>query len=71
MWPRSGTGRWFTWYKATDPETGARDESKKNVFGFGGAALDTEKAWDVVREAHGTWAKLITRQVMAGKRKLA
>ena len=57
--------------QATDPETGARDESKKNVFGFGGKALDTTKAWEIVREAHGTWADLITRQVKCGERKLA
>ena len=56
---------------ATDPETGARDESKKNVFGFDGKALDTTKAWEIVREAHGTWADLITRQVQCGERKLA
>lgn len=62
---------WFTWYKATDPETGARDPFKKNIFGFGGAALDTSKTWGVIREAHGTWANLVTRQVKAGERKLA
>jgi len=62
---------WFTWYKATDPETGARDESKKNIIGFDGRALGTEDAWNVVREAHGTWAHLVTRQVKAGERKLA
>ena len=62
---------WFTWYKATDPKTGERDPSKKNVFGFDGRALDTTKAWEVVREAHGTWADLVTRQVKAGGRKLA
>ena len=62
---------WFTWYKATDPETGARDESKKNVFGFDGKALDTIQTWEVLREAHGTWTNLVTRQVKAGHRKLA
>lgn len=62
---------WFTWYKATDPETGERDPSKKNVFGFNGDALDTTKAWQVIREAHGTWADLVTRQVKCGMRKLA
>ena len=62
---------WFTWYKATDPETGERDEAKKNVFGFDGAVLDTAKTWQVIREAHGTWTDLITRQVKAGARKLA
>lgn len=62
---------WFTWYKATDPETGARDESKKNVFGFGGKALSTEETWRVIREAHTSWANLVTRQVKPGSRKLA
>jgi inorganic pyrophosphatase len=62
---------WFTWYKATDPATGERDESKKNVFGFDGKALGTEKTWDVIREANTSWAKLVTRQVKAGQRKLA
>jgi len=62
---------WFTWYKATDPETGARDESKKNVFGFDGRALGTAEAWKIIKEAHGTWTNLVTRQVKAGKRKLA
>lgn len=62
---------WFTWYKATDPATGARDESKKNVFGFDGRALGTEEAWGVIREAHSSWAKLVTRRVRPGARKLA
>jgi len=62
---------WFTWYKATDPETGKRDDSKKNIFGFEGKALNTAQTWDVIREAHGTWAALVTRQVKCGKRKLS
>ncbi len=62
---------WFTWYKATDPATGKRDESKKNEFGFSGRALDTDATWDVIMEAHGTWANLVMRRVKAGARMLA
>lgn len=62
---------WFTWYKAIDPVTGERDESKKNIFAFGGKPLNTDKTWGVIKEAHGTWQALVTRQVKAGKRKLA
>lgn len=62
---------WFTWYKATDPDTGKRDATKKNEFGFDGRALGTDAAWDVIMEAHGTWANLVMRRVKAGARRLA
>ena len=62
---------WFTWYKATDPQTLERDPSKKNIFGFDGKPLGTAQTWEVIQEAHGTWAALVTRQVAAGARKLA
>ena len=63
---------WFTWYKAIDPKTGEKKPgAEPNVFGFDGKPLGTEATWGVIREAHGTWFQLISRQVKAGKRKLA
>ena len=62
---------WFTWYKATDPETLARDESKKNVFGFEGKPLDTATTMDIIEVAHESWANLVLRKVPAKKLQLA
>lgn len=57
---------WFAWYKALD-ETGARIPDKEpNFFGFGGEALDTEKAVQVIAEAHASWKALISKKVSAG-----
>jgi len=56
---------WFTWYKAVGEDGARLPDKEPNIFGFEGMPLPTEKALEVIKEAHNTWAALVLRKVPA------
>jgi inorganic pyrophosphatase len=52
----SGIREWFRWYKTPDGKP-------LNTFGFGEAALDRNKALEVITETHEAWRHLVTGRI--------
>lgn len=56
----SGIREWFRWYKTPDGKP-------LNSFGFDEAALDKNKALEVISETHVAWRQLVTGRVSTDK----